>query len=147
MHSPLLHALLRKNLQDLPFKPHHLLSPCALYLKHLGKSTAASAKACACSKPLRQAHQNLCLLCKSSSYNLKQHSRPWSQQSYQSIHADAFHRLCQPWITLTILRGTFGEVADEVADRYLVQHIPGRYIFTPQYDRLVSLYCHSQKLS
>lgn len=47
---------------------------------------------------------------------------------------DAF-RLCQPWITLTILRGNFGELADEVASHYLVQHIPGRFIFTPAFDR------------
>ena len=53
-------------------------------------------------------------------------------------------RLCQPWITLTILRGTFGELADDVAARFLLQHIPGRYIFRPQYDRseIVISNCH-----
>ncbi len=44
-------------------------------------------------------------------------------------------RLCQPWITPSILEGALGELADEAASRYLVEHFPGRYIFKSQYDR------------
>ncbi len=51
------------------------------------------------------------------------------------LHSNVHHRLCQPWITPTILRGTFGELAMDVAARFLVQHISGRYIFMQQYDR------------
>jgi len=38
------------------------------------------------------------------------------------------------------LKGALGELADESATRYLVEHLPGRYIFSPLYDR--SFACH-----
>lgn len=51
---------------------------------------------------------------------------------------NAVHRLCDPYITTTILEDTFGELAHEVASKYLVEYEKGRYRLREEYFRCCS---------
>ena len=56
---------------------------------------------------------------------------------------DSLHRLCDPYITTTILEDTFGELAHEVASKYLVEYQKGRYRLREEYYRS-ALCLHTQ---
>jgi hypothetical protein len=45
------------------------------------------------------------------------------------------NRLCDPYITATILEDTFGELAPEVASKYLIEYEKGRYRLRDLYSR------------
>jgi len=44
-------------------------------------------------------------------------------------------RLCDPYITTTILEDTFGELAHEVASKYMVEYEKGRFRLRDEYAR------------
>ena len=46
---------------------------------------------------------------------------------------DCLCRLCNPYITTTIIEDTFGELAAEVAAKYLVEYEKGRYRLKDEY--------------
>jgi hypothetical protein len=48
---------------------------------------------------------------------------------------DTTFRLCNPFITTTILEDTFGELAAEVAAKYLTEYEKGRYRLKVEYAR------------
>lgn len=43
--------------------------------------------------------------------------------------------MCNPYITATILEDTFGELAAEVAAKYLTEYGKGRYSLKEEYKR------------
>lgn len=47
-------------------------------------------------------------------------------------------RLCNPYITTTILEDTFGELASEVAAKYLTEYEKGRFCIKKEYARWAS---------
>lgn len=51
-----------------------------------------------------------------------------------------FCRLCDPYITTTILEDIFGELAHEVASKYLIEYEKGRYRLREQYYRCCSFF-------
>ena len=50
-----------------------------------------------------------------------------------SRQAHCLCRLCNPYITTTILEDTFGELAAEVAAKYLIEYEKGRYRLKEEY--------------
>ena len=52
-----------------------------------------------------------------------------------STEVDTIYRLCNPFITTTILEDTFGELAAEVAAKYLIEYEKGRYRLKEEYAR------------
>ena len=57
------------------------------------------------------------------------------RSSKSGTEVDTTYRLCNPFITTTILEDTFGELAAEVAAKYLVEYEKGRYRFKEEYAR------------
>ena len=47
--------------------------------------------------------------------------------------SDCLCRLCNPYITTTTLEDTFGELAAEVAAKYLIEYEKGRYRLKDEY--------------
>ncbi|CAL5220743.1 g2802 [Coccomyxa viridis] len=60
-------------------------------------------------------------------------SYPLTRQELESHGIWDFDRLCKPYITTTILEDTFGELAAEVAAKYLTEYEKGRYRLKEEY--------------
>ncbi|CAL8472202.1 g11744 [Coccomyxa elongata] len=60
-------------------------------------------------------------------------SHPITRQELEAHGIWDFDRLCDPYITTTILEDTFGELAHEVASKYLVEYQKGRYHLREEY--------------
>ena len=55
--------------------------------------------------------------------------------SLRNKQAECCCRLCNPYITTTILEDTFGELSAEVAAKYLTEYEKGRYRLKEEYAR------------
>ena len=56
-------------------------------------------------------------------------------ESQNSTLPGLLRRLCDPYITSTILKDTFGELAHEVASKYLQETEKGRFRLRDEYSR------------
>ena len=62
-------------------------------------------------------------------------SLPLTRRELESHGIWDIDRLCEPYITQPLLQRAFGEMAEEVACRYLQEGLHGRYRLRPQYAR------------
>ncbi|KAK9824488.1 hypothetical protein WJX72_010729 [[Myrmecia] bisecta] len=60
-------------------------------------------------------------------------SLPLTRHELESHGIWDFDRLCDPFVTWTILEDTFGDLAQEVASKYFVEHRQGYFKFRPQF--------------
>jgi hypothetical protein len=58
-----------------------------------------------------------------------------SMQEMTHLALARMRRLCEPYITQTILEDTFGELAGEVAAKYLLEPEKGRFRLRDEYSR------------